>query len=211
MGPFSFLRARLGPKTGATMAWYCDTSAIDWDAVGALGTWFVGAAAIFVAIRANALTKAIQQGERRRSSAAARNAAISMQMELEEYALLSARIADELCFVIGDDTPPESLRDAKRVFDRIPFPELPPLGDRATSLAEIPEATSGAIFACYSAAPTWRRSVDQLLSLIDRTLEIDPNPGLHAQMAMRVQEYAKELKATVETARRVKHLLEEDS
>lgn len=195
------------------MAWYCDTSAVDWNAVGGLGTWFIGAAAIFVAIRANALTKAIQQGEQRRSRVAARNAAISVQMELGEYEQLSTRIANELCSAIGDDIPSESLRDAKRVFDRIPFPELPPLGDRATALAEVPEATSEVIFACYSAAPTWRKSVDQLLSLIDRVLEIDPSPEaeqLQEQMATRVQEYAeKELRPTAETARRARLLLKE--
>ena len=58
----------------------CDTSVVDWDAVGALGTWLVGGAAFWVAVKANDISADLKKAEHDRADRAARAMAAGLRI-----------------------------------------------------------------------------------------------------------------------------------
>jgi hypothetical protein len=74
----------------------CDTSVVDWDAVGALGTWAVGIAAIFLAWKANGIASDLKAAEQRRSEKAARAIAAGLRIEILTYLRATRGLAARL-------------------------------------------------------------------------------------------------------------------
>lgn len=74
----------------------CDTSVVDWDAVGALGTWVVGGAAIWVALKANGIGAALKRAEEERADRAARAMAAGLRIEVLTYSRALERLAERL-------------------------------------------------------------------------------------------------------------------
>ena len=81
----------------------CDGAVIDWAAVDALGTWVVGAAAIWVAIKANAIASSLGRADEDRADRAARAIATGLRIEVLTYAQALLRLAERLEHIAKQD------------------------------------------------------------------------------------------------------------
>lgn len=83
----------------------CDTSVVDWSAVGALGTWAVGLAAIFVAWKANGIASNLRAAEQARSEKAARALAAGLRIEILTYWRAMTKLGVRLEALANDRSP----------------------------------------------------------------------------------------------------------
>lgn len=74
----------------------CDTSVIDWGAVGAVGTWVVGISAGWLAFNANRIALGLRRAESEREERAARAMVWGLRHEARNYALQLQSLAEKL-------------------------------------------------------------------------------------------------------------------
>ena len=66
--------------------YFCEGYTLNWDAVGALGTWAVGLAAAWLAYKANAISAQLRHSETQREKAATRAMVIGLKLEAAHFA-----------------------------------------------------------------------------------------------------------------------------
>jgi hypothetical protein len=74
----------------------CDTSVIDWNAVGAVGTWVVGISAGWLAFNANRIALGLRKVESEREERAARAMVWGLRHEARNYGLHLQSLAEKL-------------------------------------------------------------------------------------------------------------------
>src|SRR5262245_26224492 len=72
-----------------------------WEAIGAIGTWVVGGAAIWVAWKANSIASQLRQAERHRAERAAKAVAAGLTIEIAHYKRSLQHLADRLEDIAG--------------------------------------------------------------------------------------------------------------
>lgn len=134
----------------------CDTSVVDWDAVGAVGTWVIGAAAIWAAFQANAIAVRLRRAQDERNMQVARAMLIGLRLEALHYAKRLKGFSETLQRIArmrsADPLSPqlEGLREAGDAFRMMQNVTLSDVGHRITALASVPQHLAEEINSLYA-------------------------------------------------------------
>jgi uncharacterized coiled-coil protein SlyX len=129
----------------------CDTSVVDWDAVGALGTWVVGGAVTWVAVKANSISADLKKAEQERIDRAARAMAAGLRAEVSTYSQALERLAERLEAVAKErweniDVP----RHAAAAFEAMRRVELADRSHLAAVLSNLPPELARKVSLVYA-------------------------------------------------------------
>jgi hypothetical protein len=118
---------------------WCDSSVINWDAVGAVGTWVVGAGAVWVAVQANLVASRLKVAQQTRERAASRAMLLGLRLEAIEYARRLRILAQAL------HSEAESPGDGTANFVSLAFQSMSQAGfsdfaHRASHIGDLPSA-----------------------------------------------------------------------
>jgi hypothetical protein len=131
----------------------CDTSAIDWGAVGAVGTWVVGISAGWLAFNANRIALGLRTAERGREERAARAMVWGLRHEARNYGLHLQSLAEKLKN-LAQMPGASPATHAATVFETIEAVALSDFSNLATILPNLPDELGRKVSSLYAEEKT---------------------------------------------------------
>jgi len=131
----------------------CDTSVIDWSAVGAVGTWVVGISAGWLAFNANRIALGLRTAERGREERAARAMVWGLRHEARNYGLHLQSLAETLKN-LAHMPGPNPAGHAATVFETIEAVALSDFSNLASTLPNLPDELGRKVSSLYAEEKT---------------------------------------------------------
>lgn len=138
---------------------FCDASAVDWEAVGAVGTWVIGIAAGFLAWRANSIAMRFKRAEDERQEAAAKAMITGLRLEASHFSFRLENFGKAL-IGLAQDFSSDALAHAmasSRLLERV---SLSDDSTKAALRAALPETLNRQVAFLYGTAHTVHQSFE---------------------------------------------------
>lgn len=161
---------------------------IDWEAVGAVGTWAVGFAAIWLAIKANGIAASLRKAGEEREGRAARTMVLGLRLETLHYEYRIKHLSD----VLSELAKKPGFNPANRaaeVFETAEKAGLTDVGQKMALVPHLPEELGRQISFLFAdeaiARATFRNSAQHMrklerLELSDESSEVKQMLGVIA-------------------------------
>lgn len=184
---------------------WCDTSAIDWDAIGAVGTWVVGGAAAWVAFQANVISRRLKRDQEQRDAIAARAMLSGLRTEAMDYARRLRNLGDTLAQLRLDGNPAKIAQMGFESLTHIGFTDF---GHRAEHVKSLPQEVADAVNWLYARERTNRAQFIANVEVFKQFNDpVRPNPLVLPQLKAAAQDLAKAAEKVVDVANRLsRHL-----
>lgn len=156
----------------------CDASTVDWEAIGALGTWAVGIAAIFLAYQANSFAKQLRRSNDERDKRTVEATISGLQMEIMHYARILEWAADRL-EILAQERKEETPNRGRRVLEGVRNARLSAPSNLGLVLATVPAELGQSISKLHSSDVVMQRKIEndiQFLNTYKTSLSLDVAP-----------------------------------
>lgn len=155
---------------------WCNASVVDWDAVGALGTWAVGLAAVYLAFQANRLATALKESQSGKDQRSARAMVLGLRLEVLNYGLRLKRLGETLqSRAIPAGNQAEHAAVAFEAMQSLKFTDF---GHRVAVLPHLPSELAERITFLYAQEQTSRVTFEVSARLMKRIHEGAPDHDL---------------------------------